>query len=37
MLPPAVRTETEELAGYLQDQMTALRTAAFGLTEHQTP
>ena len=35
MLPPAVRTETEELAGYLQDQMTALRTAAHGLTEEQ--
>ncbi len=35
MLSPAKYTESEVLVGYLDQQLTAIRAAAHGLTEHQ--
>ena len=35
MFRPGIHTESETLAGYLEDQLEALRTAAHGLTEEQ--
>lgn len=35
MFAPGLHDEAETLAGYLEDQLAALRTSAFGLTEEQ--
>ncbi len=35
MLSPAKYTESEVLVGYLDQQLTTIRAAAHGLTEHQ--